>query len=387
MNGPQGRLTVLASSLSRIAGGLFDAVRNLAIAVERERRYSVSVVGLRDAETDHDRESWNEVRTEAFNVCGPNGFGYAPKLSRALNDSDPNILHVHGLWMYPSVAATQWSDGAKPYIVSPHGMLTPLALSYSRLKKRIAAPLYENRHLRGASCLHALNMAEAKAIRAYGLRNPICVIPNGVMLPANEISRKSSGARSLLYLGRLNPIKGIPKLIEAWSLVRLEAERCGWRLTIAGWDQGGHRGELENLVAKHQLRSSLDLIGPQFDEAKAECFKRAGAFILPSLGEAMPVTVLEAWSWRLPVLMTKQSNIPEGASAGAAIVMEPDADSIAAALRQLFSMSDAEREAMGDNGRRLVEERFAWPRIGRQMADVYDWVLGGPMPGTVEVMA
>jgi len=66
--------------------------------------------------------------------------------------------------------------------------------------------------------------------------------------------------------------------------------------------------------------------------------------------------------------------------------MEADPDSISAALRRLFSMSDSEREAMGMNGRRLVEQSFQWGRIGRQMADVYDWVLGGSRPTTVEIL-
>jgi glycosyltransferase involved in cell wall biosynthesis len=61
-------------------------------------------------------------------------------------------------------------------------------------------------------------------------------------------------------------------------------------------------------------------------------------------------------------------------------------DSITAALRQLFSLSDSEREAMGRNGRCLVEERYQWPRIGKSMSEVYDWILGhGPTPDCVLV--
>jgi poly(glycerol-phosphate) alpha-glucosyltransferase len=188
----------------------------------------------------------------------------------------------------------------------------------------------------------------------------------------------------LLYLGRLHPIKGLSKLIEAWSMVRKEADKAGWRLVIAGWDQNGHRKELETLAAKLDVSSRVSFVGPQFGAAKASYFREATTFILPSLGEAMPVTVLEAWSWRLPVLITPQCNLPEGAAAGAAIMMEPEVDSISMALGSLFSMSDTDLETMGTNGRRLVEERFEWPCIGRQMADVYDWMLGGTRPSTVE---
>jgi len=105
------------------------------------------------------------------------------------------------------------------------------------------------------------------------------------------------------------------------------------------------------------------------------------AFILPSMSEGLPMTILEAWSWGLPVLMTPECNLPEGADAGAAIMMTSEVESIANAMRQLFSMSDIERELMGTNGITLVGERFKWPRIAEQIADVYDWALGvGPGP-------
>jgi poly(glycerol-phosphate) alpha-glucosyltransferase len=286
--------------------------------------------------------------------------------------------------MYPSVAAHRWSHRTKPYIVSPHGMLDSWALNNSRLKKRICAAVYENRNLRDAACLHALNKAEAEAIRAYGLRNPICVIPNGVELPVDSEARPAQEGRTLLYLGRLHPKKGLPKLVEAWSRVRKEAEKTGWRLAIAGWDQNGHRTELETLAARLHANSSISFVGPQFGADKTACYREASAFVLPSFSEGLPMTVLEAWSWRLPVLMTPQCNLPEGATAGAAIIMEPEVDNISAALYRLFSMTDTERKTIGVNGRILVEDRFQWSQIGSRMADVYDWMLGiGTRPDCV----
>lgn len=381
----QKRLTILTSSISHAAGGVFDVVRNLAIVVKRENRYSPSVIGLRDAETDRDRPLWSGVETDAFRIQGPRAFGYAPGLANALKSSNPDILHLHGLWMYPSVAAHRWSQPAKPYLVSPHGMLDSWALSNSQIKKRISAALYENRNLCGAACLHALNRAEARAIRAYGLKNPICVIPNGVELTTESEAKPMREGRTLLYLGRLHPKKGLPKLIEAWSRAKKEAEDGGWRLVIVGWDQNGHRRELEMLTAKLHANSSISFAGSRFGADKAACYREASAFILPSLSEGLPMTVLEAWSWRLPVLMTPQCNLPESVSAGAALMMEPDVDSISEALRQLFSMNDVEREELGSNGHLLVEQHFQWSRIGRQMSDVYDWVLGGSRPNTVEI--
>jgi glycosyltransferase involved in cell wall biosynthesis len=384
MAGARLRLAVLTNSISRINGGIFDAARNLTLAVDQGNRYVPVVLGMRDRYTEKDQPLWGPVAARSFPVRGARIFGYAPGLATALEANQVDILHVHGIWMYPSVVASRWSRGKRAYVVSPHGLLKPWALDRSRWKKRLATLLYENTHLRGAACLHALNLAEAEAFREFGLRNPVCVIPNGAELGPDTVPRPRQQERAILYLGRLHPSKGLRKLIQAWSLVHQQAEASGWRLELAGWDQNGHRAELERLVARLRLSSRVRFLGPQFDAAKVACFQAASAFVLPSETEGAPVTVLEAWSSGLPVLMTHQCNLPEGAAAGAAILMQPEVDSMAAALQVLFCLSDRERELMGSKGRALVEKSFQWQRIGLVMTEVYDWVLGfAPRPACI----
>ena len=359
-------------------------MRNLTIAIASEKRYLPEVFSASDAYTRIDEPLWGDLPTRTFPTCGPRLFGYAPGLAAALETWNADILHVHGIWTYPSVVAPRWSRGTRRYLVSPHGLLKPWALRNSRWKKRIAALLYEDEHLRRADCLHALNSAEAEALRAYGLKNPICIIPNGTTMRDDTALQVSRKGRSILYLGRFHPSKGLRSLIEAWSAARVEAAAAGWRLTLAGWDQNRHRAELERLADQLQVRSSVDFIGPQFGSDKDRCFAAASAFILPSKSEGQPVSILEAWSRKLPVLMTRECNLPEGAAAGAAVMMEPEVNSIAAALRRLFSMTDSERKQMGRNGQSLVERHFQWQQIGTSMTDVYDWILGqGPRPDCI----
>src|SRR5208282_5225967 len=119
------------------------------------------------------------------------------------------------------------------------------------------------------------------------LSNPICVIPNGIDLPERWKEPAERETHTLLYLGRLHPKKGLAGLIEAWSNVRRKAEQAGWTLKIVGWDQSGHRTELEALTRKLGAGSSISFAGPRFGEAKAECFREASAFILPSLSEGL----------------------------------------------------------------------------------------------------
>jgi poly(glycerol-phosphate) alpha-glucosyltransferase len=82
--------------------------------------------------------------------------------------------------------------------------------------------------------------------------------------------------------------------------------------------------------------------------------------------------------------MTRECNLPEGDTAGAAIMMAPEVNSIAAALRRLFSFTDSEREQMGRNGQSLVDQHYQWRQIGKSMTEVYDWILGqGPKPDCI----
>jgi len=146
---------------------------------------------------------------------------------------------------------------------------------------------------------------------------------------------------------------------------------------IAGWDQGGHRAALEKQAAAAGLKDSICFVGPLHGEAKAAAFAHATAFVLPSFSEGMPAAILEAWSYGLPVIMTRQCNIPEGFAADAALAMTADATGARHALQCIVDLSDEERRAMGGRGRELVQERFTWTVVAQQMHSVYKWILGG----------
>jgi glycosyltransferase involved in cell wall biosynthesis len=375
----------LVGSVSREAGGLFQGMCGLAKAVASTNA-TVRVFGIRDKQSAVDLQVWRPVSVQTF---GPRlrAWGYSNQLVPAMLSADLDILCVHGLWKYCSVGSQHWHrQTGRPYVVHPHGMLEPWALRNARWKKRIAAAFYENRHLRGAACLRALSEAEADSIRAYRLRNPICVIPNGIDLPdpsESNAKTQSEKRKTLLYLGRLHPKKNISNLIRAWNetfnFQRGSGER--WVLAIAGWDQGGYESELKRIAGG----ASVVFLGPRFGREKSECYRTCDAFILPSLSEGLPMTVLEAWSYAKPVLITPECNLPEGFSARAALQIGPRPEEIAAGLKQLFQMSDDDRAAVGTRGRTLVATKFCWPRIGEQMRAVYEWVLGGEMPNTVRL--
>ncbi|NJM38461.1 MAG: glycosyltransferase, partial [Akkermansiaceae bacterium] len=262
------------------------------------------------------------------------------ELLEFLQNSPLDLLHTHGLWADTSRAVTQVGRRRKiPWLVSPHGMLDPWALANSGWKKRIARLLFEDAHLKNAACLHALCQSEMESIRAFGLRGPICTIPNGVSLPDFEKKSDDSGKKSLLFLGRLHPKKGLVNALEAWAKLP-KTTRNAWQFLVAGWDQGGHGDELKQLSRERGISDSVEFLGSVFGQAKADLLSRADAFILPSFSEGLPIAILEAWAYRLPVVMTDFCNLPEGFQAGAAMridfsekqISQPDA--VAATFRE-----------------------------------------------------
>jgi glycosyltransferase involved in cell wall biosynthesis len=384
-------IAFLTASVSSNAGGVSEAIRHLALGQNALKCSSIRIFGLEDSCDSRKLPGWQSLRLTTHGVLGPRAFGYAPELLRSLAVAQPDLLHQHGIWMYPSVACHRWSmRTGKPYIVSPHGMLDPWALGKSNWKKRLAGSLYEYGNLQGATCLHAVSESEARAIRLYGLKKPICIIPNGIDPPPNlEIlppaweDGVTRGAKVVLYLGRLHPKKNLLNLLRAWADVRRSTPASHeWRLVIAGWDEGGYAKELERAALELEIQDVVRFPGPQFGDAKHATFRRSDAFILPSLSEGLPVAVLEAWAYGLPVLMTPECNLPEGFQAGAALHLGPGLKSIAACLVDLMEMSAENRTAMGEHGQRLVRDKFSWSRIAQQMRGVYNWCLGaGEKPG------
>lgn len=386
------RVGMLSASMSRKAGGIAPSMCALSASLVASG-LDVEVFSARDADSDKDLGVWGNIPVQLHEVRGPRAFGWQPRLKQSLAGAEIDVLHQHGLWMYPSVASAGFSANKKPRVISPHGMLDPWALQNSATKKRVALALFENRNLAGAACLHALCAAERDAIRSCGINIPIAVIPNGVDLSeAKGPFQKPDwskyipdDAKVLLYLGRIHPKKGIGPLLDA--IARLGANGAArWHLVVAGWDQGETEAKLVAKVTELGLEQRVHFVGPQYGINKKASFARADAFVLPSFSEGLPMAVLEAWSFSLPVLMTEACNLPEGFASGAAFLITTDPVEMACTLDELIEMDEAALRYVGNAGRKLVEEKFTWSVVAEKMAAVYRWILcGGETPPTIRM--
>jgi glycosyltransferase involved in cell wall biosynthesis len=386
------KVGMTTGSLSRDAGGLFESVRALGKGLAASG-VEVGVFGLWDANWERDKGEWEPLSVRACGFRGPRAVAWSGEMDLALEEFAPDVVHLNGLWQYSSVATRGfWRRRGARYVVSPRGMLDVWALANARWKKRLAGLLFENAVLRDAGCLHALCEAEAGAMRAYGLGQRIEVVPNGVGLPeglTTEDTERAEGKKRLLFLGRIHPKKGLVGMLRAWAEMKRDTARWGdWEFVVAGWDQGGHEGELRELCGELGLRvgnrmgshggtantADVVFLGAAFGEEKEALLRSAEAFVLPSLSEGLPMSVLEAWAYGLPVVMTPECNLPEGFASQAALEIQNAGmgDSKWEGLRGLLEMDDGERRGMGMRGRRLVEERFTWPKVAGRMREVFE---------------
>lgn len=319
-------------------------------------------------------------------VCGPGSFAYQMRLPKRVLKTAPDVCHVHGMWTYLSIAALRLQNRGVPYVVSPHGMLDTWALQKSAWKKSIVSAAYEHKFLQAATCIHALCQGEYESIRAYGLRNPVAIIPNGapvtellpVTAPAPWANIFHADKRILLYFGRLHEKKNLVALLQAFADVKNAAEELAgkWVLVIAGWGDEDYTTLLKRETDALELNRVVHFLGGQFGNQKELSLRHADALILPSLSEGLPMVVLEAWSYGVPVVLTPQCNLGGDIRGGAGVEMTASREGIADGLIQLMRFSDLERRAMGERGKDLVRTKYYCDSIGAKMRDVYRWAAG-----------
>ncbi len=371
----------LTSYGSRLGGGLYSTMTCYSQAIQ-DKGVEPVIISFVDEFWEQDKIAYGNVRTVNYHRCcipGMKQLGFSTDIHRIVRDEKADIIHQQGIWMYYSYATLieKRNNPLCKVIIEPHGMLDPWAVHNSEWKKKIVGNLFEYDNLRSADCIHALCESEYKSIRKFGLKNPVAIIPNGITLPLNSKYERHQVKKTLIFIGRIHPKKGLKEMILGLAMVKVQNPRLleSWEVHIAGWDQNGHINELKRIVNTYKLTNEVKFIGPLYGDAKERALCQANAFILPSFSEGLPMSVLEAWAFELPVIMTEYCNIPEGFKNRCAIQIDPSPESISKKLISFFQMSDSERIIMGKNGKVLVRESFTWDVIAKQTLELYNYLL------------
>ena len=370
------KVLIFTYSVTRAAGGVFDAVRDL-FTNNTFASHNLKIFSFYDEHVKEDLPSWKGMPIQLFKAAP---LLFSSEIKRALLKENSDILHMEALWRYPQLLMTAWKKHKKaPIVCSPHGMLDPYIINNQGWLKRLISKLFFQKSLEAVDCYHALCQKEYEDIRAYGLKQPVAIIPNGINMPDPNLKfEKTDNKKHLLYLGRLHKKKGVDLLIKAVADIKDEnaALLDNWQIDLVGWDHENCKIELERIVSENHLEEMVVFHGGLFGKDKQRMYATADGYILPSHGEGLPMTVLEAWSWKLPVIMTPECHLPEGYDAEAAIRINDNVVSVKNGLMKFFGMDDEERKAIGQRGYDLVSEKFTWDASAKKMIEVYEWLLG-----------
>lgn len=305
-------------------------------------------------------------------------YSFSKELSNFVTIENFDILHGHGLWQMPVHKMTKIARRQNiPYIITPRGMLEPWALNTGKWKKKLALKLYQEKDLAQAACIHATAKMEAENIRKLGFKNLIAVIPNGIDISEFPLKQGNDEKKkkTLLFLSRIHPKKGIDLLIEAWT--KLDDElRQNWQVEIAGNGNETYISSLSQQIKKNGLSTEIKIIGPQFGPKKLATYHRADLFILPTYSENFGIVVAEALACGVPVITTKGAPWEELNSNKAGWWIEIGVQPLVECLNNALSKEKQELNPMGLNGRKLIEEKYSIQSVAKKMLELYNWILG-----------
>ena len=299
---------------------------------------------------------------------------------------------VHGLGASVLGYARRRARVAAPLVMNPQGLEEFGATDPARARAKRAAYLPLRRAVltcaRAADRVIATDRALEPAV-LHHLRIPaekVRVVPNAIDLdtidaathPGNA-ARVRHGARIgrddvvLLSVGRIEANKGFRTLVDALSALDAHGSALtgNWKWVLVG--DGPQRRSLESAITQARLAEHVLMPGRLPDADLHAWYAAATLFVHPTLYEGSSLVTLEAMAHRLPVVASNAGGLPDKVKQGInGWLVEPgQPDALAAAVSGALGQPRERLRAMGEAGRRIVEQEFAWPAVTRKLLDVY----------------
>jgi len=304
---------------------------------------------------------------------------YSLAMNRAVRElyADIDVLYCNGMWAMTASQPVRIAQSKYiPTFLAPRGCLAQSALAQSVFKKRVAWPLMHKRAFERAHCLHATSEKEYEEIRAFGLTAPVAIISNGVSIPENtKQSNRKRGVRTVLFLGRLHPIKGIDLLIDAWASLPKECS-ANWQLKVAGPDVAGIKVKLQEQTVRLGIQN-IHFEDEKRGKEKRAVFYEADLVVLPSKTENFGMVIAEALASGTPVITTTDTPWSTLIDNECGWWVAREVSALQDGLEDAMCMSPNALKKMGERGRHWMQQEFSWEKVTDDFLDVIDWLRTG----------
>jgi glycosyltransferase involved in cell wall biosynthesis len=295
-------------------------------------------------------------------------IAFRKELGQILQNCD--ILHIHEFRSTLTVPAARMArELSIPYVISLHGGLPHLGKAFA---KRVFDRFWGNSILEHAAGVLVLSSKEKAAALAFGVEESrIQYLPNAIdvseydPMPAPHLFRKRwnlSAAKTILFVGRLNPIKGIDVLVEAFLSLRGDGEDI--QLVLAGPDEGA--------AGSIPRRDDIRLTGYLDQQAKLEAFAAADVVVLPSRSEASPVVLFEALLCRRPAIVSSACELPMLRPEAHGVLQFESLNTRELRNKLLFALTDAHLSDNAAVGRDFAMREFSPKVVAEKAERIYE---------------
>ncbi|MFD2569440.1 glycosyltransferase [Spirosoma soli] len=293
--------------------------------------------------------------------------------------NDFDLIHVHGLWHFGSVAPYLLKL-RPPKLMTIHGLLDRWTIRHSYWKKQLMSTIGQRQWVRQTPIIHVNNEQEREDVRRYlGHPHPqVTIIPNGLrpsefaQIPTRGQFKQEYGIkpeqRIILFLSRLNVKKGLDILLPAFK--RLSQERADLHLVLAGPDDG-YLQEIEQFIRQHKLEGRVLLPGMLIKEQKLAAFADADVFTLPTYSESFAIAALEALATGTPSLLTEHVGFGNYIrSYQSAHLCEPTEQSVYDGLTYLLDHPDYSKD-LAKNAQRMIAQECDIDVLAKRLLKEY----------------
>lgn len=299
-----------------------------------------------------------------------NYLAYFKSVVSAVNEFNPDIIHVHHVMPFPWIARFIKIAYGLNFIVTVHGSELPTLENDKRYPYLTTEALLKAKRIVPNSFWTKEWMQK---VLGNQFQNQIRVIPGGVDLSAfpeemdtSDVNRKYNleGKKLILFSGKLTKYKGVRYLIQA-------AKNINAIIGITG--DGPERKNLENLVKELRL-SNVRFFGFIDDNKLIKLYYRADICVVPSVwDEPLGLVVLEAMATKTPVVVTRKGGIPLAVKDGVnGLFIRPRNPKEISEKVNLLLKDENLRTKIGERARKTIIERFTWEKVAHKYERIYN---------------